>query len=182
MDIPIKKSVNKAVVKNAFEFDEEEDIEVCDFSEGEPILEGTLLRSFVFDDSSSEPIEVPTTSNNDNNLTINSINTNNVASNLNNKKISFKPKLNEDISDYRFSQSNPFGRTPPVDGEVYDMVGSYTLRRSTVRMLSKIKVIHNDDDDNVYLNTIVDEAIRYYYEYLKNCNSWLMVPHSIYKL
>ena len=45
------------------------------------------------------------------------------------------------------------------------MVRSYTLRRSTVRILSKIKVIHSDD--NVYLNTIVDEAIRYYYEYLQ---------------
>ena len=74
----------------------------------------------------------------------------------------------EDISDYRYSQSNPVGRTPPVDGEIYDMVRCYTLRHSTVRMLSKIKVIHNDD--NVYLNTIVDEAIRYYYEYLKNSN------------
>ena len=41
---------------------EEEDIEICNFSEGEPILEGTLLRSFVFNDSSSEPIEVPLTS------------------------------------------------------------------------------------------------------------------------
>lgn len=30
------------------------------------------------------------------------------------------------------------------------------------------KAIHQDD--NVYLNTIVDEAIRHYYEYLKsNC-------------
>lgn len=49
------------------------------------------------------------------------------------------------------------------------MVRSYTLRRSTVRILSKIKAIHIDD--NVYLNTIVDEAIRYYYEYLKTQNN-----------
>jgi len=48
------------------------------------------------------------------------------------------------------------------------MIRTYTLKRSAVRTLSKIKAIHSDD--NVYLNTIVDEAIRYYYEYLKNNN------------
>lgn len=103
MAIPIKKSRKKAEVKNDFEFDEEEDIEICDFSEGEPILEGTLLRSFVFDDSNSEPVEVPLISDNSNNnsnnnttpiSTINSNieankNSNNkAASNLINKKIS----------------------------------------------------------------------------------------------
>ena len=72
----------------------------------------------------------------------------------------------DDILDHRTQKANPNGRTPTVDGEAFDMVRSYTLRRSTVRILSKIKAIH--DDDNVYLNTIVDEAIRYYYEYLKN--------------
>jgi hypothetical protein len=65
---------------------------------------------------------------------------------LSSRNFSFiKVEPKEDISDYRYSQSNPLGRTPPVDGEIYDMVRCYTLRRSTVRMLSKIKVIHNDD-------------------------------------
>ena len=72
------------------------------------------------------------------------------------------------LYNHRTLKANPNGKTPPVDGEAFDMVRSYTLRRSTVRILSKIKVIHSDD--NVYLNTIVDEAIRYYYEYLKNMN------------
>ena len=176
MALPIKKSRKKTEIKTNFEFDEDEDIEVCNFSEGEPILEGTLLRSFVFDDFSTEPIEVPLTSDNNDSLPINSSNnnngnnilTNNDASNLSNKKISSTPEPKEDILDYRFSKTNPSGRTPAVDGEPYDMVRCYTLRRSTVRILSKIKVIHQDD--NVYLNTIVDEAIRYYYEYLKNSN------------
>lgn len=70
------------------------------------------------------------------------------------------------IQDHRTSTANPNGRAPPVDGEVFDMVRTYTLRRSTVRILSKIKPIN--EDDNVYLNTIVDEAIRHYYDYLKN--------------
>ena len=167
------KSRKKTEIKNNFEFDEEEDIEVCNFSEGEPVLEGTLLRSFVFDDFSAEPIEVPLTSDNvapigskNPNIEANENSNNEAASNLNNKKISSIPEPKEDILDYRFSKTNPCGRTPPVDGESFDMVRCYTLRRSTVRILSKIKVIHQDD--NVYLNTIVDEAIRYYYEYLKN--------------
>ena len=112
MDIPIKKLRKKADVKN--EFDEEEDIDVCNFSEGEPVLEGTLLRSFVFDDSSAEPIEVPLTSDNNDSLPINSSNnnngnnilTNNDASNLSNKKISSTPEPKEDILDYRFSKTN----------------------------------------------------------------------------
>ena len=172
---PIKKSSKKANINNDFEFNEEEDIDVCNFSEGEPILEGTLLRSFVFDDSNAEPIEIPLTSDNaapiiskNSNIEANANSNNDAASNLNNKKISSKPQPKEDISDYRFSKANPLGRTPPVDGEAFDMVRFYTLRRSTVRILSKIKVIHLDD--NVYLNTIVDEAIRHYYEYLKNSN------------
>lgn len=160
---------NKKSRKNDFRFDDEdEDIEICSLTEGEPILEGTLLRSFIFDDSSSEPIEVPVTSYNN----IAPISTKNSTieanENLSDKKISSKPEPKENIPDYRFSKSNPCGRTPPIDGEAFDMVRCYTLRRSTVRMLSKIKVIHQDD--NVYLNTIVDEAIRYYYEYLKSTN------------
>ncbi|WP_160692685.1 hypothetical protein [Clostridium sp. C2-6-12] len=175
MGSSIKKSRKKSEIKNDFEFDEDDDIEVCNFSEGEPILEGTLLRSFVFDDSTDEPIEVDLTSANaapigtkTSNIEANENSTNETASNLNNKETSSKPKAKEDITDYRFSKSNPLGRTPPVDGEAFDMVRSYTLRRSTVRILSKIKAIHLDD--NVYLNTIVDEAIRHYYEHLKNSN------------
>lgn len=195
MAVSNKKSRKRAEVKNDFEF-EEEDIEVCSITEGEPILEGALLRSFVFDDSSSEPIEVDLTSDNtaltinnskDNNTdnlpatNIASVTNNNSTAttstqnsniehniNLSNKKISSKSEPKEDISDYRFLKTNPCGKTPPVDGEAFDMVRCYTLRRSTVRILSKIKAIHQDD--NVYLNTIVDEAIRHYYEHLKNSN------------
>jgi hypothetical protein len=139
MAVSNKKSSKKTKVKNDFEFDEEEDIDICSLTEGEPILEGTLLRSFIFSDPNSEPIEIHVNSTNA--ITINNL-------------------------DYRFSKTNPSGRTPPVDGEAFDMVRCYTLRRSTVRILSKIKAIHQDD--NVYLNTIVDEAIRHYYEHLTN--------------
>jgi hypothetical protein len=41
--------------------------------------------------------------------------------------------------------------TAPIDGEAY----------STAKMLNEIKASH--PDVNVYMNTIVDEAIKYYY-------------------
>ena len=50
----------------------------------------------------------------------------------------------------------------------------------TVRILSKIKAIHSDD--NVYLNTIVDEAIRYYYESLKNSIKWITNKEPLYPM
>lgn len=199
-----KKSSKKTKVKNDFEFDEEEDIEICSLTEGEPILEGTLLRSFIFLNPNSEPIQIPVNSTNA--ITINNLDNNNMGNlpssniaisdnnnadpiitknsnieinensitkappslNLSNEKIYSKSQCEckEDILDFRFSKTNPSGRTPPVDGEAFDMVRCYTLRRSTVRILSKIKAIHQDD--NVYLNTIVDEAIRHYYEHLAN--------------
>jgi hypothetical protein len=38
---------------------------------------------------------------------------------------------------------------------------NFKFRRSTVRMLNKLKAEH--EDENVDLSSIVDEAIRYYY-------------------
>lgn len=201
MAVSNKKSSKKAK-KNDFEFDEEEDIEICSLTEGEPILEGALLRSFIFADPNSKPIEIPVNSTNA--ITINNLDNNNMGNlpsgnidirdndnadpistkntnieinensitkapsslNLSNEKISSNSVPKEDILDFRFSKTIPSGRTPAVDGEAFDMVRCYTLRRSTVRILSKIKAIHQDD--NVYLNTIVDEAIRHYYEHLTN--------------
>lgn len=175
MSSTTKKSKKSNKIKDDFSINEDETEEIFTFSEGEPQIEGTLLRSFSFD-SEDELIEIPiTTAQNfsvpseiDLNLNKNPIvqlisettQANYESSqSLNNKK---------DILDNKTLKANPNGRTPSVDGEIYDMVRTYTLRRSTVRILSKIKAIHSDD--NVYLNTIVDEAIRYYYEYLKSTN------------
>ena len=158
MDMAIKKSKSKGEIKDDFSVNEDESKDIFTFSEGDLKLEGTLLKSFSFD-SAEGPIE-------------HSISPSSVEitppSNLTfNKSLSSSDDKKE-ILDHRALKANPNGRTPSIDGEAFDMVRSYTLRRSTIRILSKIKVIHNDD--NVYLNTIVDEAIRYYYEYLKNNN------------
>lgn len=159
MNLTTKKSKSKFEIKDDFSINDDETIDVSEFCDGEAKIEGELLRSFSFD-SFDEPIEVfaNSTSTKSSSTTAKVISTNNNSfSNV---------AHNKDILDHRTLKSNPNGRTPSVDGEIFDMVRTYTLRRSTVRILSKIKVIH--EDDNVYLNTIVDEAIRYYYEYLKN--------------
>ena len=75
------------------------------------------------------------------------------------------------ILDNRKLKKEVNGRTPPVDGEPFDINRSYKLRRSTARMLNEIKSIH--PDVNVYMNTIVDTALRHYYNYLFNKNEKL---------
>jgi hypothetical protein len=160
MNLTTKKSKSKFEIKDDFSINDDEAIDVSEFCDGEAKIEGELLRSFSFD-SSDEPIEVFA------NSTSTKSSTSTTAKVISTNDNSFSNTArNKDILDHRTLKSHPNGRTPSVDGEIFDMVRTYTLRRSTVRILSKIKVIH--EDDNVYLNTIVDEAIRYYYEYLKN--------------
>ncbi|WP_271808499.1 hypothetical protein [Clostridium beijerinckii] len=185
MNMSVKKSKVKGKIKDDFSIEEKESGDIFTFSEGELKLDGTLLKSFSFD-SDEELIEHPapptipnntannnnTNSNNNNNNNNNNYSNNysaNATPNLNSHDIPCNPNDKNEILDHRTLKVNPNGRTPSVDGEAFDMVRSYTLRRSTVRILSKIKAIHIDD--NVYLNTIVDEAIRYYYEYLKTQNN-----------
>lgn len=57
---------------------------------------------------------------------------------------------------------NVNGITPPIDGEYFTINRGYKLRPSTVRKLNEIKAGHRDI--NIYMNTIVDEAINHYYE------------------
>ncbi|MBY6836777.1 hypothetical protein FDG50_15915 [Clostridium botulinum] len=58
------------------------------------------------------------------------------------------------------------GAAPPIDGETANIKRSYTLRKSTVRKINKIKSIH--PDINVCVSTIVDMAIDYYHEHIIN--------------
>lgn len=175
MNMSVKKSKVKGKIKNDFSIEENESGDIFTFSEGELKLDGTLLKSFSFD-SDEELIEHPApptipnnTTTRDNNNNYSNNDSNNATPNLASYDIPCNPNDKKEILDHRTLKLNPNGRTPSVDGEAFDMVRSYTLRRSTVRILSKIKAIHIDD--NVYLNTIVDEAIRYYYEYLKTQNN-----------
>lgn len=157
MNITTKKSRKKAPIKDDFLVDDE-DLDICGFADGEVEAEGTFIRSFnVNAPLESFEITVPSSNLNKDN-----------SSALDKTKASTMSENSNQIFDNNSIKTNPNGRTPPIDGEVFDMVRSYTLRRSTLRILSKIKAIHSDD--NVYLNTIIDEAIRCYYNVLKNNN------------
>jgi hypothetical protein len=68
----------------------------------------------------------------------------------------------EKLVDNRKLQKQPYGRTPAVDGEKFEVSRTFLFRRSTVRMLNRLKAEH--EDENVYLSSIVDEAVRWYYE------------------
>jgi hypothetical protein len=66
-----------------------------------------------------------------------------------------------ELVDNRKLQTQPNGITPPVDGEYFEVSRTFKFRRSTVKILNRLKAEH--EDENVYLSSIVDEAIRYYY-------------------
>lgn len=165
------KKKSKNIYKDDFTVEDDAELSICNLIEGEPVIEGNLLKSFSFEDS-DEPTKIlpnltaPSASSKEaSNITINSTSSL-AATALTYSQISPNSSDDKTIFDQRTSKANPNGRTPPIDGEAFDMVRTYVLRRSTVRILSKIKAIHVDD--NVYLNTIIDEAIRHYYDYLKN--------------
>jgi hypothetical protein len=70
----------------------------------------------------------------------------------------------ESLIDTRKAKTEGNVATPSVDGEAFSVGRYYKLRYSTAKMLNKIKAGHMDV--NVYMNSIVNEAIRWYYGYL----------------
>ena len=61
-------------------------------------------------------------------------------------------------------KSSPRGITPPIEGEEFTIKRCYQYRPSTVRKLNELKAQHRDV--NAYLNTIIDEAIVFYYNHI----------------
>ncbi|MBL4935556.1 hypothetical protein JK636_07260 [Clostridium sp. YIM B02515] len=113
----------------------------CGFIEGDVDF-GNVITSFSF--APAPPAAEPTPSNTFN------FNKNNTA-----------------LTDNRKIKTEANVATPKVDDEPYTVGRYYKIRYSTAKMLNEIKASHHDV--NVYMNTIVDEAIRYYYEFgLKN--------------
>ncbi|GFP76405.1 hypothetical protein [Clostridium fungisolvens] len=82
-----------------------------------------------------------------------------------------KIKTSTEIVDNRILKTIGNEKTPEVDNEPFDINRSYKLRKSTARMLNEIKAIH--PNVNVYMNTIVDAALRHYYNYIFNENGEL---------
>jgi hypothetical protein len=75
----------------------------------------------------------------------------------------------DNFSGKKFFNPSQRGATPAVAGEDFTLVRSYKLRPSTMKKLNEIKAKHTNV--NVYLNTLVDEAISFYYEHLFSRNS-----------
>ncbi|MDF2674930.1 MAG: hypothetical protein K0R09_3198 [Clostridiales bacterium] len=73
------------------------------------------------------------------------------------------PKANG-LTDNRKNKTAANTATPPVDSEPHTVNRFYKLRYSTAKMLNEIKASH--PDVNVYMNSIVDEAIRHYYSFV----------------
>ncbi|MPM61303.1 hypothetical protein SDC9_108161 [bioreactor metagenome] len=69
-----------------------------------------------------------------------------------------------EIIDNRTDKTTPNGITPPINGEYFDVKRGYTFRKSTIRKLNELKAAH--PDVNVYLSTIIDEAINHYFYYM----------------
>lgn len=62
-------------------------------------------------------------------------------------------------------------QTNSVSNEAFDIKRTYKIRESTAKMLNEIKEVHLDI--NVYMNTIVDAAIRHYHDFIfhnKECH------------
>lgn len=72
----------------------------------------------------------------------------------------------DSFTDNRKVKTEAPGITPPIDGESFDTQRCYKIRNSTARMLNEIKAVH--PNVNVYMNTIVDAAIRNYYDFIFN--------------
>ncbi|MFL0248110.1 hypothetical protein [Candidatus Clostridium stratigraminis] len=135
-----RKNQSISSIENLDYYDEEEN----GFSEGD-VAPGNVLSSFSFT-SESEPglTGTPTT--------INAFGFN-----------TSKPDA-EALIDTRKTKTEANIATPSIDGEAYTVNRFYKLRYSTAKMLNEIKAAH--PDVNVYMNTIVDEAIRYYHGFL----------------
>jgi hypothetical protein len=97
------------------------------------------------------------------------------ASKDNYKEISKNENINAseatEILDNRKVKTVLNDKTPEIDNEAFEIQRYYKIRKSTARMLNEIKAIH--PNVNVYMNTIVDAALRHYYNYIFNENGEL---------
>lgn len=62
------------------------------------------------------------------------------------------------------SKTLGIGSTPMIDGEAFSIKRGYQFRPSTIRKLHELRALH--PDINAYINTIIDEAITHYYNYV----------------
>ncbi|WP_326513868.1 hypothetical protein [Clostridium intestinale] len=78
---------------------------------------------------------------------------NKVSNNIDDKNLINKSEEKKDLIKRKGKR-----KTPAVDGEEYNIKRGYHLRKSTVRMLNKLIGMNQNID--IHMNTIVDNAIR----------------------
>ena len=137
------KSENTSIDKDDLGYEEEyEENGLCDFVPGTPVAE------FCFD-ANTVPSSGP------------------MLKELPVKIVSAAPK--HDLLDNRTLRPQAFGKTPSINGESFELTRTFVFRRSTVRILNQLKA--EDPDENIYLSSIIDNAIRHYANYIFNKNS-----------
>lgn len=158
---------------------EENNNDISGFSD-EPVITGTCLSSFSFDDTDNNE-EVFVLSNNNSNNKPEIIPTTKITS----KEISFnntsdkpniiEPKLNKSKNNSKSeifdNRRTPIanGAAPQIDGETPSVRRCYILRESTIRKINELKMM--DNDINVCVSTIVDLAIDYYHRNITSSNN-----------
>ena len=65
--------------------------------------------------------------------------------------------------------TQPNGIPPSIDGKLFEVRRSYSFRKSTLIKLNQIK--GTSSDYNIYMNTIIDSAICFYYNHVMK-KSW----------
>ncbi|GKU24059.1 hypothetical protein CFOLD11_08850 [Clostridium folliculivorans] len=88
----------------------------------------------------------------------------NITNNNQDKNITPKSNRKNSLIDNRTLKSQPYGITPPIDGEAFTITRSFKFRVSTARLLNEIKAAH--PDPNAYLSTVIDAAVRKYHDYI----------------
>ena len=134
-----KKSFKKTIVEDELSFEEDFDESGFDVA---PL--GTQVSSFSF---CSDAAEVDKSNNTD--------------FNNNTKDILFTKQANKKSLDNRYGKPTANGAAPPIDGEPFKLKRCHNYRESTIRKLNELKAKH--PDVNVYLCTILDEAINVFY-------------------
>lgn len=117
----------------------EDDYEDNTFSD---VIVGTPVSSFSFNNDTTTPTVL----------------------NVSNENLNSPITKLEEVIDNRKGKPKPYGITPPIDDEAFDIKRTYTFRKSTVRKLNELKAQH--PDINAYLSSIIDTAVNYYYNYV----------------
>ena len=134
-------------------YEDDDVINDC-FSFDESIPAGNQVASFSFGSSNNNPIPEKTIAKRQE-TKIQSTITPTTAKEITKEKI-------HDNRNNKFAN----GITPPIDNEPLNIRRTYLLRASTIKKINQL--VAYDDDINVYVSTIVDKAINFYYDSVIN--------------